>query len=288
MQLSGFTILRNASKLDYPFPESLLSILPLCDEFIINCGDSEDDTLQKCEAIQRKYPGKIKILRSVWEREKQSGGFQLRYQTNAALSQCKGKWCFYLQADEAIHEADISHLKAAISAADCDETVDGILFDYLHFYGSYSHLMTGRNWYRREVRAFKNHRGIQAYRDAQGFRRKDKKLIVVSANARVFHYGYVRSGESIQTKTREMSQWWGEPPDGSIQLQRRVGLKKFHGSHPKIMSERIKQHPFSFQPENYPRKWDLSEVKNAITLAWESVFPYRIGEFKNYVMKSNT
>ena len=31
--------------------------------------------------------------------------------------------------------------------------IDGILFDYLHFYGNFSYVITGRNWYRREVRA---------------------------------------------------------------------------------------------------------------------------------------
>ena len=57
--VSGFTLVRNAILLDYPFTESILSMVPLCDEIIINCGDSEDATFEICQRLQHQFPKKI-------------------------------------------------------------------------------------------------------------------------------------------------------------------------------------------------------------------------------------
>ncbi len=288
IRVSGFTIVRNAKKLDYPFRESVLSALPLCDEFIINCGDSTDDTWEICLELQKSFPRKIKLIQSTWEKKAQQGGWQLKTQTDSALKECHGQWCLYVQADEAIHESDHPMILDAMKEANTFDDVDGLLFDYLHFYGNYHYRITGRNWYRREVRAFKNARGIRAYRDAQGFRKGEEKLVVIPASARIFHYGYVRSPASLKTKEGEMAQWWGEQPeseDHAFELKRHVGLKPFHSSHPAVMKERIETKSYPFDPKKCRRHWDGNEIKNAITFLWESIVPYRIGEFTNYKLR---
>ena len=38
MKVSGFTFVRNVVKYDYPVVESIRSILPVVDEFIVNVG----------------------------------------------------------------------------------------------------------------------------------------------------------------------------------------------------------------------------------------------------------
>jgi hypothetical protein len=287
-KISGFTIVRNARKLEYPFEESVRSLAALCDEVIINCGDSTDDTREICESLKNEAPRKIRIIESVWERREQQGGFQLKHQSDLALAECRGDWCVYLQADECLHEADFGRIREAMKKADASPDVDGILSDYLHFYGNFSYQITGRKWYRREVRAFKNRRGISAFRDAQGFRKHEQRLLVIPSGARVFHYGYVRSSESLGTKSKEMSQWWGVEPQcraEDVQLRRHVGLKRFAASHPAVMKSRIERNNLYFDPTKCRRVWDKSEIKNALTMVWESIVPYRIGEFRNYEIK---
>lgn len=288
--ISGFTIVRNAIKLDYPFKESLLSLLPLCDEIVINCGDSDDGTVEFCEQFASQFSGRIKLIRSTWAEKNQKGGYQLKAQTDTALAACRGEWCFYLQADEVLHQADHEAIRRAIALADKRPDIDGVVFQYLHFYGSYDYQIRGRNWYRREVRLFKNHRGIQAFRDAQGFRIGERRLSAFSSGARVFHYGYVRSVKSLDAKAREMNKWWGVTTRSSettqSQLKNHVGLSRFTDSHPGVMTDRIKALGQSFQPERCPRVWDLPELKNALTLLWDKVFPFRIGEFRNFDLKS--
>lgn len=48
MKLSGFSFVRNGIKLYYPVVETIKSILPLVDEFVIAVGKGdEDDTSRK-------------------------------------------------------------------------------------------------------------------------------------------------------------------------------------------------------------------------------------------------
>jgi hypothetical protein len=283
--VSGFTIVRNAEKLGYPFKESVRSVLPLCDEFWIGCGDSEDATLEFCHTLVAESGGKVKVFETTWTRENQSGGFQLKKQTDEVLRRCAGKWCLYIQADELMHEADFDSIRAAMEVATPRADIDGLLFDYLHFYGNYDYEIRGRNWYRREVRLFKNGRGISAYRDAQGFRGpEERKLRVLPSGGRVFHYGYVRTPKSLGVKSGQMAQWWGNPgtAQGEVPIRRHVGLKRYQSSHPAVMKNRIATQTDLVDPMRQSRHWDWTEVKNAITLAWESIVPVRIGEFRNY------
>jgi glycosyltransferase involved in cell wall biosynthesis len=287
MMISGFTIVRNASLLQYPFIESVESALPLCSEFIINCGDSTDNTLELCQLLKNKYPQKIQILRTTWQRENQTGGYQLKAQTDQCIQQCVGDYCLYIQADEVLHEEDYTPIKEALSTAAKSPEIDGVLFTYLHFYGNYDHTISGRNWYRKEVRLFKNNRGIESFRDAQGFRKNGERLLATPSNARVFHYGYVRTPDSLKTKSEAMAQWWGvkakENPQAYI-LRNHVGIRRFKQTHPKVMTERLENNPV-FDPKQAPRIWNKDEIKNALTFLWESVVPYRIGEFRNYELK---
>lgn len=277
------TLVRNAVKLKYPFLESVRSLLPLCDEFIINAGDSTDATRDLCSQLERESP-KVKVFDSRWEGA-QTGGLQLSLQTDRALEACRGDWIIYLQADEVLHEEDRDNIRSALKRAHELPEVDGLLFDYLHFYVSYDYLIHGRRWYRKEVRAFKNGRGVRSFRDAQGFRKNGEKLKVLPSGARVFHYGSVRSSESMREKAIEMSQWWEmkqDPTQSPVNPVRHFGLQRFYGTHPKVMRERIECEGVCFDPSEHARRWDKNEIKDVVSLLWESVFHFRVGEYRNY------
>ncbi len=69
MMISGFTIVRNAVKFHYPIVESITSILPICDEFVVNVGDSDDGTLELIRSINSP---KIRIIQTQWDMTKGS------------------------------------------------------------------------------------------------------------------------------------------------------------------------------------------------------------------------
>ncbi|MCB0747493.1 MAG: hypothetical protein KDC90_08515, partial [Ignavibacteriae bacterium] len=66
MKISGFSFVRNGVSLYYPIVESIKSILPIVDEFIIAVGQSKegDDTREKIAKINDP---KVKIIDTVWE-----------------------------------------------------------------------------------------------------------------------------------------------------------------------------------------------------------------------------
>lgn len=249
MKISGFTMVRNGGKYYFPIKESILSILPIVDEFIVALGkgDPNDNTLEQIESIQSP---KIKIIPRIWNEEDFKDGKILRKETNFALSQCTGDWCFYLQADEVIHEENLAVIQEACQTHLNDDRVDGLLFNYYHFWGDYAHYLPFHGWYRNEIRLIKNNRNIASYRDAQSFRHKDNsKLTVKAINAWVYHYGWVRPPELMQSKKKEHDSWhWGkEAMDtlyGKLANQFDYGplgkIPLFKGTHPKVMDEFIR------------------------------------------------
>lgn len=246
--IAGFTIIRNAIINDYPIEEAIRSILPVVDEMVVLVGDSEDGTLALIESIADP---KIKIYHSVWDPAKRQGGTVLATETNKALALISpaATWAFYIQADEVIHEQYHSSIREAARRYAADSRVEGLLFAYTHFYGTYRYVGDSRKWYPYEVRIIRTGLGIQSYMDAQGFRRGQAKLRVKRIPAQVYHYGWVKSPSLMREKLRHTLRFWLD--DAAIEA--RLGtaevfdyndfdsIRLFEGTHPAVMQPRIDQ-----------------------------------------------
>ena len=155
MKVSGFTFIRNAVKNDYPVVEAITSILPVCDEFIVALGDSEDETENLIKEINSP---KIKIINTVWDDSIRDGGAVFAAQTDIAYRAISpgSDWAFYIQGDECVHEKYLPLIKKEMEDNLNDGQIEGLLFKYLHFYGSYDYYGHSRRWYRREIRILRN------------------------------------------------------------------------------------------------------------------------------------
>ena len=251
MKVSGFTIIRNGIKYFYPFVEAIKSILPLCDELIVNVGESEDSTL---ETIQSIKDDRIKIISSKWNMSLRENGEVLSIETNKALQNCKGDWCFYIQADEVLHEKYIPVIKNAMEKYLNDEKVEALRFYYKHFYGSYDYFQDNyRNWYFREARVIKNSKDIVSWGDAMDFRHKNgSKIKFKDINAEIYHYGWVKPPDTMMLKRIDFHKLYHtdkevEQHASSITTYDDLGnLKKFQGTHPAVMQDRIKMLNWDF------------------------------------------
>lgn len=259
MKVSGFTFIRNARKYDYPVVESISSVLPLVDEMVVCAGDSEDDTLQLIESIGSP---KIRIIHSVWDKNLREGGAVLAVETNKAMDavSADADWLFYIQGDEVLHEEYIPVVRQAMERYRGDKQVEGLLFRYRHFYGSYRYIGDGRKWYSREIRVIRNNPAIRSYRDAQGFRKTNgEKLRVKAIPAWIYHYGWVRNPLFMQQKTRDFGQFWND--DAAHQAWTETVDKKgpafdysnidslqlFEGTHPAVMKNRVAAENWNFR-----------------------------------------
>lgn len=287
MKVCGFTIVKNATKFYYPIKESILSILPLCDKFIIALGDCDSDDTTR-ELLESIGSPKIEIFDTVWDKSLQKGGKVLAVETNKAFDAIPAEydWCFYLQADEVIHEEYHSEIKAAMEKYLNDTEVEGLLFKYRHFWGTYDYIGINRQWYRQEIRIIRNDKAIRSYGDAQGFRKNDKKLKVAPVNAYVNHYGWVRPPEIMSKKNQNFAKLYHDDIDDSspivaFNFDEVDAVKKFEGTHPAAMQERISQ-------LNWKVNIDESKIKmtfrDKILFLFEKITGYRLFEYKNFIL----
>ena len=190
MKITGFAIIKNAVINDYPVVEAITSILPIVDEMIVLAGDSEDGTEQ---LIRNIASDKIRIHRSVWDPALRKGGEILAVETNKAfdLVPADSDWAFYIQGDEVVHEQYHAIIRQTAEKYKDDKRVDGLLFNYLHFYGTYNYVGDSRRWYNREIRIIRNDKSIQSYKDAQGFRKNGRKLLVKPLDAHIYHLSLI-------------------------------------------------------------------------------------------------
>jgi hypothetical protein len=206
MKLVGFTIVRNALKYDYPIVESIRSILPIVDEYVVAVGNSEDETRKLIESIDSS---KIRIIDTVWDDSLREGGRVLAEETNKAFDAITdADWCFYLQGDEVVHEQYHAAIVKSCEKYLSQKEVEGLLFSYEHFYGSYDYVGDSRTWYRNEIRIIRNDKSIRSYRDAQGFRKNGEKLNVKAIDAAIFHYGWVKDPRFQQAKQENFHKMW--------------------------------------------------------------------------------
>jgi glycosyltransferase involved in cell wall biosynthesis len=299
MKVSGFTLVRNGVLFDYPFLESLRSLLPLVDELWINVGIGDDETLALVrEFCAKESNGKAHYFESRWpldDPEKKRGGKILSEQTNLALDRCTGDWCVYLQADEVLHEEDYGAMKGAMLENLNDSRVDGLLFEYVHFYGSYRVIQQSRNVYRREVRIIKRDSGARSVDDAQSFRKAGgEKLNVRTSGAKIYHYGWVRPPEKMKTKTFFFDQLYHGDPKGkdaenetphtgdNYRYKKIWGLRPFKKTHPETMLERIKAKSWDWDLRNSRLEWSWRDGKKILLDSLERATGKRLFEYRSY------
>lgn len=290
MKISGFTFIRNALIYDYPIVEAIKSILPLCDEVVVAVGNSDDNTLALIQSID---PTKIKIIETIWDDSLREGGRVLAVETDKAFHAIshESDWAVYIQGDEVIHEKYHENIRQAMKKCLDDSSIDGLLFRYQHFYGSYDYVGSSPSWYRNEIRIIRNKKEIFSYRDAQGFRKTpNEKLNVASIDAEVFHYGWVKDPRAMQRKQETFNKLWHDDEwvdrnivkSDEFNYEEHISeLKKFQETHPFVMQERINQ-------KNWKFDFDISRNKTSVKDHFKN-FLYTYLNFdvsyKNYRLK---
>ncbi len=284
MAVSGFTIVRNAVRLDFPVVESVRSILPLCDEVVVNVGASDDATLDLVRSIGDP---KVRILETEWDFSRREA--LLADETLRAMRACRGSWGICVQADEVLHETGIPILSQALAAADGDPRVEALLVRYRHFFGDPFTEAVNRRWYRREVRVVRLDPALQIhpFRDAQGFRvgPEHRPIRARLTGAEMFHYGWARTAAALRGRKAEDRKLYDrvrDRGDAEPLLRWFPGLRPFGGDHPAVARAWVEAH-----------RHDADRVVSAPRFEWEHLRYYasdlierltgaRVFEFRNY------
>ncbi|MBD3809947.1 MAG: glycosyltransferase [Sulfuricurvum sp.] len=273
MTISGFTFLKNGVMLGYPFIESIRSILPIVDEFVVALGPCEDDTKERLLAMNEP---KLRIIESAWCDHMRAKGYVYGQQKMVAQFNCTGEWAFYLEADEVIHENDLEAIKNACIHYRDDSEVEALVFDYLHFYGNKNTYLWSPGWYRRAPRLIKT--SVRSYSPDGLFwlvLKKNKigrypKAALIGAT--MYHYGWIRSEEQMNRKSEKVNGYWDKAPQkiDYSQIDGKI-LRRFEGNHPAAVAQWLPEAEGVFQsdPTYIPTP---KEKKHRIMLTIESMF----------------
>ena len=239
MKVSAFTFIKNGQVLGYPFLQSIQSILAIVDEFVINVGVSEDDTLLLIQSLANP---KIRIIESHWNDSMQDRGYVYGQQKMIAQFNCTGDWAFYIEGDEVYHENELEKIKKSMERHLNDPNVEALVFDFHHFYGNANTILNSPGWYRSEARIIKN--SVRSYAPDGLFwlvldsNKKSRYPRAKHTGANCYHYGWVRSEEEMNLKSNKVQKYWGRDPvniDYS-QIDQSI-IKRFEGTHPKIVKD---------------------------------------------------
>jgi hypothetical protein len=283
--LSGFTIVRNAIKLDFSIVPAIQSLLEVCDEVVVNVGKSEDDTRDLVASV--KDP-RVRILDTEWDFTKKN--IMLSIETQRAMDACRGQWGIYIQADEVLHERGAHLLKEKVAEWDADQRVEGLLVKYLHFYGGFDQIATSRRWYRREVRCIRLGKDIRPYQGAQGFRVGPdyRKIQARVTDAEMFHYGWARPARAIKEKleiSKTIYPWGGNRFDKEQArgfLEWIPLLKPFTGTHPAAAREWVAERAHDPERVIGPMRLKPAHLRFYVSDWIERLTGARVFEFRNY------
>lgn len=251
IRISGATFGRNLIELDYPVVEAITSILPIVDEFVVNVGKSDDETLNLIQSI--KDP-KVRIIESVWDDNLRKDGLIFSQQANIAFAACKGDWIFHLNADEVIHEKDLPAIVNSVKVNHDRKKILGLMFRYYHFDGDYWSINPWR--YRKEIRLVRNDGRVRPCGDMSGFESTEDGIYLKGgpkdrwafSRAYVYHYGWVRKSPKImQERNKRLEHYYHDDEYvknkyedlDEFDYSYYEILKEFRGTHPKTMLERI-------------------------------------------------
>jgi hypothetical protein len=160
-----------------------------------------------------------------------------------------------------------------------NKKVEGLLFDFINFFGDYDHYGPSRRFHQKEVRIIRNNAHFRSYKDSQGFRafehpenmweEKGRKLSVKKINATVYHYSYVKDPNAQLKKHLVFGNRWNDDDEWikDFLQQNKNGydygkidfLYKFKGTHPLIMNERIKKQDWNFNYDSSKKNMKLKE-----------------------------
>lgn len=296
MTISAFTFVRNGFALGYPFLQSIQSLLPVVDEYIVVVGKGNDGTR---EAVAALNDSRIKIVDTIWDESLRVGGKVFAQQANIGMDACSrtADWLFHLQADEVLHESELPTLKAALQAAASRNDIDGLLFPFIHFYGDYDHYAPSRRFHRYEIRVVKNNPRIRSYKDSMGFRKygqpanqdgeEGKKLKALLAPATIYHYSWARPPKKMTAKRIEFNKRYTADNGFIADMNRNEPegysyreydyLKEFAGTHPAIMQPIVAAQDWTFDYDPARNNMDAKErwLKRLQDLTGRQPFTYR-------------
>ncbi len=292
MKVSLFTFLRNGAKLGYPFLESIRSALPLADEYVVALGPSDpEEQDQTRQSLLSLNEPKIRIVDSIWNEGMRVAGFVYGQQKMLAQSQCNGDWAFYLEADEVLHEKDLEKVRASMLHHLDNPSVEALIFDYIHLFGSPRWQAVSPGWYRRAPRIIRNTIRTVAcdglFWNVVVNNQKMRWPKAAHTGATIYHYGHVRPVVAMNAKQHSVERYWNKVPQDFRRYDiDPVAIRPFEGTHPMVMDAWLSERADDNWQPNTQHQPTSRERRHRLAMRVERLFGVDLSR-KHFTLVSN-
>jgi len=269
--VSGLTIIRNGVRLNYPFIEAIRSALPICDEYVVVAGDSDDETLEHLAMLD---DDRVRVIHTEWSPLVNPRKYLLAQQTNIGLGFCRGRWCLYLQGNEILHEKALPGLRSLMETHADNGSIEAMLVERLTFWSDYEHYVAAYpRRFKYTARIIRPNIGTYSIRDGMSFAVFDdfstrgRYPKAIDTGADLYRYDYVHSVEQQARKFADAVHRSGTSvqadADYYYQYYPRQFIARFEGSHPAVMAGRMLRHAEAnrLKLDKCRRQLSLSERK---------------------------
>jgi len=263
--LTGSLIIRNGNIYDFCWKQAIMSVLPICDEFVLLEAYSDlDNTYEDCLALARQYP-KIRVIRGEWDGGEPEGYEYRRLArlTNQCIDESSYKFAIVVQGDEVVHEDSYpSILRIAREETQYGDQVKAVQFLFTHLVGRFD-----TQWpfvYQATFRMCRADSSWRSSKDAWTMEcsNPDDNFWIGANRARYIHYGFVGNLTARllkEVKFQEMFKAEGPFPDKRVvemangdkdasmaylfkEAKDRGEFTPFTGTHPAVMKDWIEAH----------------------------------------------
>jgi len=135
--ISAYTTTRNALTMDYPFQESIKSMLQFADEVVVlDSGDPQEGTLESLQSISREEP-RVRVIHTdqIDWKAPNHGIFDGRAKA-LARANCKGEFLWQFDTDEIVHELDAPKVRSLIEKLNYLRHCSIVALPVMEYWGS--------------------------------------------------------------------------------------------------------------------------------------------------------
>lgn len=131
--ISGYITTLNCRKQEYPFEQSIRSMLQFCDEVCVVDGGSTDGTLEILESLSKETDGKVRVKSVVRDWKHPRFAVFDGLQKAEARAMCTSEFCWQMDSDEVVHEDDVEKIRMMVTTIPDD--IDLICLPVLEYWG---------------------------------------------------------------------------------------------------------------------------------------------------------
>lgn len=138
MKISGYTYVKDAVSMDYPFVESIKTHLDFCDEVVVvDASVKNDGTKEALASLKKEAGDKLKLYEATLDWTVPNYGIYDGVLKQTAREKCSGEFLWQFDCDELIHGGDRKTLESLIRQSENLTKIPVLCLPVVEYWGGH-------------------------------------------------------------------------------------------------------------------------------------------------------